>query len=63
MQLAGYCGSGNSLEDAIAEFAERYAEQTHHDYNALKRAIKSGKIKAALNSKTSVARAERIGAP
>ena len=47
VQLAGYCGSGNRLDVAIAEFAERYAEQTHRDYDALRKAIKAGKIKAS----------------
>jgi hypothetical protein len=47
MQLAGYCGSGNRLDAAIAEFAERYAEQTQRDYDALRKAIKAGKIKAS----------------
>jgi len=47
MQLAGYCGSGNRFDAAIAEFAERYAEQTQRDYDALRKAIKAGKIKAS----------------
>jgi uncharacterized protein (DUF2252 family) len=49
MQLAGYCGSGNRLDNAIAEFAERYAEQTQRDYDALKKAIKAGKIKTCVD--------------
>ncbi|MBV9608026.1 MAG: DUF2252 family protein, partial [Acidobacteria bacterium] len=46
IQLAGYCGSGSSLDDAIATFAERYTAQTERDHAALKRAIRTGKIKA-----------------
>jgi uncharacterized protein DUF2252 len=45
MQLAGYCGAGNKLDDAMAEFADRYAEQTMRDFETLKKAIKTGKIK------------------
>lgn len=45
MQLAGYCGSGNKLDDAMAEFADRYGEQTMQDFEVLKKAIKAGKIK------------------
>ncbi|HVH88990.1 MAG TPA: DUF2252 domain-containing protein [Terriglobales bacterium] len=45
MQLVGYCGPGVRLDDAIADFAERYAEQTERDYEALKKAIRAGKIK------------------
>ena len=50
MQLAGYSGSGNRLDDAIAEFAHLYAEQTERDYDLLRKAIKTGKIKAVGSS-------------
>jgi uncharacterized protein (DUF2252 family) len=52
MQLAGYCGSGNRLDDAIAEFADLYAEQTVRDYEALKKAIRAGKIKVTADPKS-----------
>lgn len=52
MQLAGYCGPGNKLDDAMAEFADRYAEQTLHDFDLLKKAVKAGKIKAASSVKS-----------
>jgi len=45
MQLAGYCGAGNKLDDAMADFADRYFEQTMRDFEMLKKAIKAGKIK------------------
>jgi len=51
MQLTGYCGSGNKLDDAIADFAGRYADQTERDYEQFKKAIKSGKIKVAADPK------------
>jgi uncharacterized protein (DUF2252 family) len=51
MQLAGYCGSGNRLDDAIAEFADLYSDQTVRDYEALKKAIRAGKIKVAADPK------------
>jgi len=51
MQLAGYCGPGNKLDDAMAEFADRYAEQTVRDFEVLKKAIKAGKIGIATNSR------------
>ena len=51
MELAGYCGSGAKLDDAIAEFADRYSEQTERDYEALKKAIKAGKLKIAAESR------------
>jgi len=52
MQLAGYCGSGNRLDDAIAEFADLYAQQTIRDYEALKKAIRAGKIKVTADPKS-----------
>jgi uncharacterized protein (DUF2252 family) len=52
MQLAGYCGSGNRLDDAIAEFADLYAQQTFRDYEALKKAIRAGKIKVTADPKS-----------
>src|SRR5262249_16228032 len=45
--FAGYCGSGNRLDNAIADFAERYAEQTESDYAPLKKAIKAGRVKVS----------------
>ena len=45
MLLAGYCGPGNKLDDAIAGFADRYGSQTEEDYEAFRKAIKAGKIK------------------
>ncbi len=52
MQLAGYCGAGNKLDDAIAEFADRYAEQTERDYEALKKAIRAGKVRVVADPKS-----------
>ena len=49
MELAGYCGSGAKLDDAIAEFADRYSEQVERDYQAFKKAINAGKIRSAEN--------------
>jgi hypothetical protein len=43
--IAGYLGSSDAFDDAIVKFAEDYADQTERDYNALLKAIKSGRIK------------------
>ena len=51
MQLTGYCGAGNRLDNAIAEFSDRYAEQTERDHAALKKAIKAGKISTSRDPK------------
>jgi uncharacterized protein (DUF2252 family) len=52
MMLAGYCGPGNKFDDAIADFADRYAEQTESDYDKFKKAIRAGKIKVAHDPKS-----------
>ena len=33
--IAGYIGNGKRFDEAILEFAEAYAEQTHKDWQAL----------------------------
>ncbi len=50
-QISGYCGAGAKLSQAIEKFALRYAEQTEADYRAFLASIKSGKIRAAADSK------------
>jgi hypothetical protein len=44
--LAAYLGTGDVFDQAIATFAETYADQNEHDYNALKDAVKTGRITA-----------------
>ncbi len=44
--IAGYLGTSEAFDDAIVKFADGYADQTERDYDALLRAIKSGRIKA-----------------
>jgi uncharacterized protein (DUF2252 family) len=45
--IAEYMGSGARFDEAVAEFAERYADQNERDYHALVEAIESGRIEAA----------------
>ena len=42
--IAAYLGKGESFDQAIAEFSERYADQNELDYGALADAAKSGRI-------------------
>jgi uncharacterized protein (DUF2252 family) len=42
--IAAYLGKGESFDQAIAEFSERYADQNELDYGALAEAAKSGRI-------------------
>ena len=43
--IAGYLGTSDAFDDAIVKFARAYADQTERDYEALLKAIKSGRIK------------------
>ncbi|PYX91774.1 MAG: DUF2252 domain-containing protein [Acidobacteria bacterium] len=45
--IAGYLGSSNKIDKAIAKFAFSYADQTSRDHAQLRTAIKAGKIQAA----------------
>lgn len=45
--IAGYAGKSEHLDDAMVQFAFAYAEQNEKDYNALKVAVDSGRIKVA----------------
>jgi uncharacterized protein (DUF2252 family) len=44
--IAGYLGTDNAFEHAIATFAEAYADQNEQDHAALLVAIKSGRVAA-----------------
>ena len=45
--ISGYMGKSEKLDDAMVRFAFAYAEQNEKDYNALKAAADSGRIKVA----------------
>ena len=45
--IAGYIGKSDSMDEAIAEFAEEYADQTERDHEALAKAAKKGRITVA----------------
>ena len=42
--IGAYLGKGESFDQAIADFSERYADQNELDYGALADAAKSGRI-------------------
>ena len=48
--ISGYIGKSDAFCEATTNFAIAYAEQTKHDYQALKEAIKSGRIEAKKGS-------------
>ena len=44
--IAGYLGSSDAFDRAIADFAEAYAQQNRQDYEALQAAVAGGRIAA-----------------
>jgi hypothetical protein len=44
--LAAYLGNSDKFDQAIADFAEKYADQNERDYAALQAAVKDGKVQA-----------------
>jgi uncharacterized protein (DUF2252 family) len=47
-KISGYMGSSASVDDAICEFAEDYADQNRRDYRVFVRAVRQGRIKAII---------------
>jgi hypothetical protein len=45
-QIAGYLGSQSTFDQAIATFAETYANQAERDHALLLAAIKEGRVQA-----------------
>jgi hypothetical protein len=45
--LGAYLGGSAAFDQAIADFAETYADQNERDYAALQAAVKEGKVEAA----------------
>jgi Uncharacterized protein conserved in bacteria (DUF2252) len=46
--LAAYLGGSATFDEAIADFAEAYADQTERDYAALQAAVRDGRVEATL---------------
>ena len=44
--LSGYLGNADNFDEAVADFAVAYADQTERDHSALADAVRSGKIEA-----------------
>jgi uncharacterized protein (DUF2252 family) len=44
--IAGYCGGSKVFDEALADWAEAYGDQTANDHAMLVEAIQSGRIKA-----------------
>ncbi|MGI5529126.1 DUF2252 domain-containing protein [Streptomyces syringium] len=44
--IAGYCGKGDELDDAVARFAVAYADRTEADHAELVAAVRGGRVAA-----------------
>lgn len=42
--ITGYLGKGDKFEEAIADFSVAYADQCEQDHEAMKKAVKAGKL-------------------
>jgi len=49
-RIAGYCGKSSALDEALAEWAESYGDQTEQDHAKLLASIKRGETKADVQS-------------
>lgn len=45
--IAGYCGQSKEFNDSMYSFARSYAKQNEQDFELFRKAVKSGKLKAA----------------
>jgi hypothetical protein len=43
-RISGYLGKSDSFELALAAFSRAYADQSEQDYQAMRAAVKSGKL-------------------
>jgi hypothetical protein len=46
LAIAAYLGTSRAFDNALAEFAESYADQNERDYDALRQAVKVGRVTA-----------------
>jgi len=46
--IAAYLGSSDAFDQALAGFAETYADQNERDYEALQAAVKLGRVSARM---------------
>lgn len=48
--LTGYLGDNSVFDHALAKFAVAYADQTERDFEALKKAVKAGRLQASVGA-------------
>lgn len=49
--ISAYLGKGTTFDEAMAEFAESYADQNERDHTALGDAIREGRVAVATDPK------------
>ncbi|QEH38316.1 hypothetical protein OJF2_69170 [Aquisphaera giovannonii] len=49
-EIAGYLGKSDAFDQAVADFAVAYADQTEADHRALEEAVKSGRLRAVIET-------------
>jgi uncharacterized protein (DUF2252 family) len=49
-KIAGYLGKKEDFDEALADFAESYADQNEQDYKALQRAVQEGLLEVYIES-------------
>ena len=42
--IAGYLGSTDQFDDALAQYSEAYADQAERDYETFRSALRSGRL-------------------
>jgi uncharacterized protein (DUF2252 family) len=50
--ISGYCGKSEALDEAMADWAEAYGDQTEADHAVLVKAVKSGKVRAVRDAES-----------
>jgi uncharacterized protein (DUF2252 family) len=58
-QIAGYLGTSNRFDEALVEFAMRYADQNEADYATFKQAVTEGKVEARMEDAAGQAKGGR----
>jgi uncharacterized protein (DUF2252 family) len=48
--ISGYLGRSDKFDEAIADFASAYADQTERDHRSLEQAVRAGKLEALLEA-------------
>ena len=48
--IAGYMGSSEIFDDALCDFAVKYADQAQSDHRTFVKAIRQGRIKAVMDA-------------